>query len=220
MNFTQNIFLLSLHLVCCLNLKAQSDPKDSLIWVISPVSEIYQGQPVELNSYFFNQSGEQVSLKGVNYEINQGTVKLLKKGKSLLVTPQENKPLIIKAIYNKQVIAESVLKLKRSPSVFLADASGNPIEEAAEEPDFLQVLVSDKDAKNYQVNKVTLRLFRGGKAIAKKDFDSHILDLRDLNLQPQDGIQLKIEKISYKKKEIEPIKLSSRLIAFFITEKK
>ncbi len=116
------------------------------------------------------------------------------------------------------------------PDVFLSNRSGStrvspeqPVPanipglsiQAVAEETFRNTL--PKEA-NYRVSQISVRQFRGGRAISTQNFSGGQINMSGFQARPGDGFQVKVESVQRvnSKGEILPVKLNNYLISFFV----
>ena len=216
-----NILLLCIFLTTTCLIKAQSNQK--ITWMISPLSKtFYSGQKTQIHSYFFDKSGEELILDQIKYEVEtgKGIVNSSNQGSVIELTPFASTTL--KATLDGQLIGEIPFHIKQFPEFYLADRKGQSINtknKISLDTQYLQVLITDNYPETYQIKHLSISQFREGRKLALKNFQSHIIDLNQFDLQEGDGIQIKIKDVVAKQtsKSVLP---KADLIAFFVSDQK
>jgi hypothetical protein len=81
----------------------------------------------------------------------------------------------------------------------------------------LKVIIPPADGASFEIEAMSVMVFRGGKLVAQKRFYDYRLDLTDLKIKRNDGIQITLEKIIRKNTDgtTPNATMKSSYIAFF-----
>lgn len=159
-----------------------------------------------VSNFFFNEKIE-VDLTKITYQINNGKIDYDIKSNLVSLIPNEIGTAIITAQKAGKEIGKIELKVIAvpPPKIYLSDSLGIALntENPIDMPDLFKIMVEADvnfgfmmpNEANYEVRKVELFQFRGGKAIFTKKYQNGDIDLKGIETQPGDGFQIKVVEV-------------------------
>lgn len=159
-----------------------------------------------VSTVFKNKKGKK-NLTDITYQTNNGKIEYDAASNIISLIPNEIGTAIITAQKEGKEIEKMELKVIAvpPPKVYLADSLGKAInpEYPINKPDLMKIRVDAEEnfgflmsnEANYEVRKVELFQFRGGRAIFTKKYQNGEIDLKGIETQPGDGFQIKVVEV-------------------------